>query len=510
MNENGASLVAPWWVKSDLNGFFGLFTNVLTNLLVFSSLMIGIVKIPANIVFGRILPALGIAQLFGSLFYAYLARKLSIKENRLDVTALPYGLSVTHMFVVTFMVMVPILVSSGNPLLAWSAGVAWCFIEGVVEVLGAFIGPVLRKATPRAAILGTLSGVSITYIAIKPAMQVWEVPYMGFIALTIVVLGFLGNKVFPFKIPAGLVAIIAGTIVGWATGYMRLPELVSSTKDVGFFLPIPAFKELVGGFSMILPFLVTAIPLGVANFFETMSNVESASAEGDEYNTRACMIADGVGTLIGAVLGSPCTTSVYIGHPGWKRMGARIGYSIVTGVAIFVVCIFGMTPILLNIIPLVALLPILIYIGLVISAQAFQASPRKHAPAVMMAFLPWLANWGQALMDDALAAAGTNAQAVGYAALSAGNVAYRGMEALGAGAIVSGLILGAIVAFIIDNELKKAAIYAVAGAVLSFLGLIHATTLSIGAAPHIALGYILMAAVLILMDAWDAKSHRIA
>ena len=70
------------WVPGDWNGFFGLFTNVLLNVIVLTGLCLGVVQLPADTVFGRILPALGIALPLGNLFYAYLAWQLGKKEGR--------------------------------------------------------------------------------------------------------------------------------------------------------------------------------------------------------------------------------------------------------------------------------------------------------------------------------------------------------------------------------------------------------------------------------------------
>ena len=66
-----------FWVAGDWNGFFGLFTNVLLNVIVLTGLCLGVVQLPADTVFGRILPALGIALPLGNLFYAYLAWQLA-------------------------------------------------------------------------------------------------------------------------------------------------------------------------------------------------------------------------------------------------------------------------------------------------------------------------------------------------------------------------------------------------------------------------------------------------
>ena len=71
--EQGKLTIRPrLWVTGDLNAFFGLFTNVLLNVLVLSGLALYVAQIPAATVYGRILPALGIALPLGNLFYAWL------------------------------------------------------------------------------------------------------------------------------------------------------------------------------------------------------------------------------------------------------------------------------------------------------------------------------------------------------------------------------------------------------------------------------------------------------
>jgi adenine/guanine/hypoxanthine permease len=148
-------------VPGDWNAFFGLFTNVLLNVLVLTGLVLGVIQLPGDIVFGRILPALGIALPLGNLWYAYLAYQMAKREGRSDVAAMPYGPSVPHMFIVVFGVMLPIYLQTRNPIAAWQAGLAWCFIIGVIILIGAFVGPTIRKYTPRAAMLGALAGISI-------------------------------------------------------------------------------------------------------------------------------------------------------------------------------------------------------------------------------------------------------------------------------------------------------------------------------------------------------------
>jgi len=134
-----ASAAAPrWWVPGDWNGFFGLFTNVVLNVIVLTGLCLHVVNLPADVVYGRILPALGIALPLGNLYYAYLAWRLAKQDRRNDVTAMPYGPSVPHMFIVVFLIMLPIYLKTHDPLLARRSGLVWCLIIGVIVLLGAF------------------------------------------------------------------------------------------------------------------------------------------------------------------------------------------------------------------------------------------------------------------------------------------------------------------------------------------------------------------------------------
>ena len=175
------------------------------------------------------------------------------------------------------------------------------------------------------------------------------------------------------------------------------------------------FDLLCDGLTDIAPLLATAIPLGVYNFTEGMTNVESAATAGDKYNLRSVLLADGAGAVIGSALGSPFPPAVYVGHPGWKAAGGRTGYSMATGVVIALLCFLGLFGLLGAIFPLPAIVPILLYIGLLIGAQAFQATPRAHAAAVVVALIPNIASWATGQMDNALAAAGTTANEVGEA-----------------------------------------------------------------------------------------------
>lgn len=485
----------PWWTPGDTNAFFGLGFNILVNVLTLTGLMIGVVAVPADDVLGTVLPALGVALVLGNLYYTFLARRLALKENRSDVTALPYGPSVPHMFIVVFVVMLPVYLGTGDAIQAWQAGLAWAFLIGIIVMIGAFVGPYIRKITPRAAMLGTLAGISITFISMRPAAQMWEVAWIGLPVLAIILIGFFTDVKLPFNVPIGLAALLVGTAIGWIGGYMDAPAVGDAVENIAIGVPDLRIDMLLDGLSDLAPLLGTAIPLGVYNFTEAMSNVESAAAAGDSYNLRSVLLADGAGAVIGSAFGSPFPPAVYIGHPGWKDAGGRANYSLASGVLIGVLCFLGLFGVLDALLPVPAIVPILLYIGLLIGAQAFQAVPRIHAVAVVAALLPNLASWAHGMVDNALAAAGTSASEVGMESLNSAGIVYEGLKTLGEGAVLGGLLLGTIVTFIIEKKFLYAAAGAGVGAVLSFIGLIHAPEVEWAANAEVALGYLFFAAV---------------
>lgn len=485
-----------WFVKSDWNGFFGLFTNNLTNVLVMASLLTFVVGLPPALVYGRILPAVGFSIFLSSAYYTHMAVKLARKENRDDVTTLPAGTSVPHMFLIVFLIIGPVYWSTGNATLAWAAGLVWALLEGIIEIVGSLFGAKVRSILPRAAMLGSLAGVSITYIALNPAFSIFAVPYIGLVSLVIVLLGWVGKVKMPYNIPVGLVAILAGVILGWGSGFMSFAALSESFDTVVLGIPIPSISRYFEGFSSALPFLFSAIPLGIYNFFETIDNCESASVAGDDYSTQEALLADGLTTVVGSLFGNPFPTAIFIGHPGWKEAGARIGYSFVGGVTIFLFTMLGLISLLLTIIPVVAILPILLYIGIVITTQAFTSVPQKYAPAVILAIVPWLADWTKNAVDIALGEAGTDAASLGFATLATAGLDYEGMLFLGAGSIIVGMILGSLAVFIIDQKFLYAMITALIGAFLTFFGIIHATQLALNANGEMVIGYGLVALIL--------------
>jgi AGZA family xanthine/uracil permease-like MFS transporter len=246
--------------------------------------------------------------------------------------------------------------------------------------------------------------------------------------------------------------------------------------------------------------------MGLFNVIGSLQNLESAEAAGDRYETRPSLLANGIGSLAAALFGSAFPTTIYIGHPAWKAMGARTGYSILNGAVVTLLCLLGGITLVLKVVPIEATLGILLWVGIIITAQAFQEVPRRHALAVAFGLIPSLAAWALLLVETSLRKAGKTLFEV--APTFGGDLYIHGVIALNQGFLLSAMVLAAILVFVIEREFLRAAGWTAAAAALSAVGLIHAYTLTpVGvqnkfgflAAPDFALMYGLSAGFLLLL-----------
>ncbi|MCJ8293845.1 MAG: hypothetical protein MJK15_05505 [Colwellia sp.] len=490
--------------RSDLSAFWALFTDNLTNLIVLSGICKFVFNMPTEIVFGRIVPGAAIAILAGVVVYTLMARRLAAKTGRNDVTALPYGISTPVMFVYLFGVIGPIYWATQDAELAWQVGIAAGFIGGIVAAFGAIAGPFLKRVTPRAGMLGTLCGIALVFIGSVSLASILESPVVGFASLMIIIWGLVGQFKLPFNLPAGLAALIVGTVIALVMG-----ETSISFEGVAFNPPIPYFGDLIIGLQHLfnhMELFLVLIPVQIYNFIETMNNVESAESAGDEYPVAVCQVTDGVGTMIGALFGSPFPTTVYIGHPVYKAMKARCGYVLGVGIVFFLAATFGLLAFLSNLIPLSAAAPILVFVAISLISHSATSVKKSHIIAIILAMMPHVSSfimvkWGS--MMNALRDVGAQnlpnlTDPAMVIAMSQQGAHLLGHQALSQGAIITGLVWGSIVANVIDAQFKHAGWFSIAAAIMASIGILHSATMHMPHLTGIVGGYLMIGAFLLI------------
>jgi AGZA family xanthine/uracil permease-like MFS transporter len=510
-----ASFHPPWFVRKDLDGFFGLMIDNLIQLILIVALCRELIRLPDEYVFGKILPGAAISILVGNFFYAWQARRLARATGRDDITALPYGINTVSLFAFVFFIMVPVVQETQDPIWAWKVGLVACFLSGLIEIAGAFIAESVRRVTPRAALLSALAGIAITFISMDFTFKIFAQPLLALVPMALIFVAYFAGQKLPFGLPGGLAAIIIGTVLAWLLGAMDEKPVARPS------LALPAFTggSLWEALSQrnVVNYLSVIVPMGIFNVVGSLQNIESAEAAGDRFPTFPSLMANGIGSVIAALFGSVFPTTIYIGHPGWKQLGARSGYSALNGVFISFLCLTGTIQAVLGLIPLEAGIGILLYIGIIIVAQSFQETPRQHAPAVALGLVPALAGWGLLMLESGVRAAGTSLFQVGLAKFNQESVAIHGMISLERGFIFTSMILAAIGVALIERKFHQAAAWSLTAALLSMFGIIHAYDLGPGGvtsrfgfmtAPEFMVAYLLVAG-LFWSIALLARSDRV-
>jgi AGZA family xanthine/uracil permease-like MFS transporter len=345
---------------------------------------------------------------------------------------------------------------------------------GVIKLGCAFAGDWARRVVPRAALLGSIAGVAILLIAFLPSLRIFGDPLVGVVSLIVLLAALMGGVRMPWGMPGALAAVLAGTLVFWArwaldaaTGTAGLHPAIT-LGALGLALPRPTLAWL-DALDATLPYLALAVPFALATVVGGIDNTESAIAAGDEYRTRDVLLTEAVATIAAGCCGGVIQNTPYIGHPAYKAMGARAGYTLATGLLIGVGAAVGVVAVLVRLLPEAAVAPILVFVGLQITAQAFVASPPRHAAAVAVCFLPAVA--ALVLIQGGLLLGGVGKTAADLS--GEGRLAWSALLVLGNGFILTALVWGSALVALIDRRLPVAAAVLGIAAVATLFGLIH-------------------------------------
>lgn len=456
--------------RGDINGFFALATDNLALLVAMSGILIGVFGMPADLVLGRMVPGTAVGVLIGDLYYSWLAFRLARREQRQDVCAMPFGIDTPSMFALSFGVVGPAYLAGHDAHAAWVTGMAVVVVMGAAKLVTAFFGEALRRALPRTALLAALAAAAIALILFLPFMKILAEPVGGMVALGVVLLTLIGKV----RLPAGMPAVIGSVLAGLAAwGIARMlgytpPALPAAGSAAGLSVPWPSLA-FVDGLAAATHYIPLAIPFAIATIVGGIDNTESAAVAGDRYSTRSILLGEGVATLIAGLCGGVIQNTPYIGHPAYKEMGSRAGYTIAAGLFIGVGAATGVVASLIAVLPESVVVPVLVFIGLEMADQAMATAERRHLRAVAIALVPAIATLVNIQVAGALGAA--HADAAAFSEEFRRTLTVSAM--LGNGFIVTSMLWSAWLVWIIDRRLQAAAAVCLAAAGLTLFGFMH-------------------------------------
>jgi len=543
-----------WVSRGDINAFCGLILDNVAVMIVLVALVTGADPVgqrcfSREFVLTQMIPGTALGVLIGDLVYTWMAIRLGRRTGRSDVTAMPLGLDTPSTFAVGGLVLLPALgagmtrhgLSHAQAMVfAWHVGAAVLVIVGLFKSILAPLGGRIRSWVPRAGLLGSLAGIAIALIAFVPLWTyIAAVPLVGVCSLVVILATLVAGRSVPWKIPGALAAVTLGLGVYLVGQYV--------TRTLGWpLVPPPVGHETVGWRALdLLPefsrnllwwqhvgaealaYLPVMLPFALATIVGGIDCTESAAAAGDEYDTRAILLTEGLASVAAGALGGVIQNTPYIGQPAYKAAGGRAAYTLATAIFIGAAGLFGWFAHLFEWLPEAAAFPILVFVGLEITAQSFRATPQRHFPAVALAILPALAYLALIPLEQALAAV-----PAAHASAVAGQmgVLVQSLRCLGNGFVVTSLLWASALAAMLDGRLFRAAGCRVIASACSLLGIIHSplhpaaialphqvfalmppdTAIRCQSPYHWAAAYALASAVLIALHVFQAKqcNHR--
>ena len=469
-----------WAMPGDVNAFFGLALDSLADLVLTVGLLATVFDYPAQFALGHLVPGTAVGVVIGDLLFTWMAFRLARRTGRNDVTAMPLGLDTPSTFGMVFFVLGPAYLESlGSGLEqeaaarhAWHVGMCAIVASGLFKLACAPFAASIRRIVPRAGLLGSLAAIALALITFLPTLEIVGTPIVGLVSMGIVLASLTAAIPFPLRIPGALAALAVGGAlyaVGTAAGWLPASESHSMVDPAAALWPtewLAAAKlEWLEAWDDTLKYLPIVIPFALGTVVGGIDCTESAAAAGDEYHTGRIIAVEGLATVIAGACGGVIQTTPYIGHPAYKAMGGRAAYTLATAVIIGGAGITGSFAYLYEIIPAPAILPILVFIGLEITAQSFHATPVRHYPAVAIACVPALAAMRVIHSDKMLAAGATPEGPLA--------VELYTLHMLASGFIVTSLVWAGMTASLIDRRLLGAALWAVAAGGMTLFGIIH-------------------------------------
>ena len=473
-----------WLSRGDVNAFFGLTLDNISDMILMAGLLAAL-GFPSDFVLTRMIPGTAVGVLVGDLIFTIMGIRLARRTGRADVTAMPLGLDTPSTFGATLLILGPAFQAArGRGLTpedaarhAWYVGIAMILASGIFKLGCAAVSGWIRRTVPRAGLLGSLVSIALVIISFMPLLDVAATPVAGIVSLAVILVTLTGRWRLPGNIPGALAAVVVGCLVYYALMLAGLGPGLGPRPDLRLHavLPMPA-GDWLGWFGRNWPetlnYIWVALPLALATVVGGIDCAESAAAAGDDYRTGRIIAAEGLATVVGGLFGGVIQSTPYIGHPAYKAMGARSGYTLATALFVGAAGVFGYFNWVYFLVPKAVAFPILIFVGLEITAHSFQVVDRRHFPALAIACVPALAYLASIPLNQVLSDGGPTAKAFSAYSPEVRHL-IQTITMLAAGFIITSLLWSTALARILDGRPLAAARVFAATAVLAFFGVIH-------------------------------------
>ena len=473
-----------WASRGDWNAFFGLMLDNIGVMILMTSLLVGF-GMDRDFVLTKMIPGTAVGVLVGDLLFTAMAFALARRTGRSDVTAMPLGLDTPSTFGAVLFVIGPAYVSalkaSNDPTAsahhAWMLGLTMLLASGIFKIACAPFSGWIRSVVPRAGLLGSLTAIALVLISYLPLLDIATQPVVGMLSLGLMLATLTARWQLPRQFPGALLAVAVGCVVYYAlslTGFGPESSIENARPALALraVLPLP-FTEWISWLEQswreAVAYLPIAIPLALATVVGGIDCTESAAAAGDEYPTGQIIAAEGLATIVAGLFGGVIQSTPYIGQPAYKAMGARSAYTLATAIFVGAAGILGFFDWIFFLIPKPVIFPILIFVGLEITAQSFHATPHRHYPAVAFSCVPALAYLAKITLDPILPLIDKPfAQLPPYVQHSVQTVTM-----LSGGFIVTSLLWGTALSHMIDHKIRPLVTTLLFAAVCSWFGIIH-------------------------------------
>ena len=485
-NVLGGSAASTSQFACDMNAGVAFFLDVSVNIFVLAGVLMGVFGFPAEHMFGKIIPGTITGILLGNLAFIWLAKKTTKETGNEKLTSIPLGMDLPTVFGMCFFIVGPTYAGSVEALgvdaaadKAWIVGMASTIWMAVIKFVLSFFSRAMQTQMPQMALIGAMAGIATVWLGAEAIYGIFELPEVGIVAFSIMIFSLIAGHRMPYGMPGAILAIVAGTFLYYVLAFVGAGDdyVIKQAPDLAVTLPSVTLAGFGGVFGDVTNYIGIIFPFALLIAASSVNVVTGAKVVGDDYDPAKVIRMDSAATAISALFGGIVQTTPYFGHTTYKRMGARTNYALGASIALTVIGFVGLIALASQMIPSAVLKPILVVVASDILRLAFAGGSVAHAPGLLFAIVPAILNYAHTKVNDLYGRIGEAAQ---QALMTDWYPGFVLLGVMARGYILTSLIWGALLVWVVDRKLVRAAGAAFAAALFTEFGIIHSVLPSAG------------------------------